>query len=152
MTIPGCRIFRSRGSEAPLLFDTELQAKYAYWGVVDPRKLLETPFDLDGDRKTDISIFRPGPNEWWWLKSSTGGNAALQFGTSTDKLVSVDFTGDGISDVAFWRPSTGQWFVLRSEDFSFYAFPFGSTGDVPVPADYDGDAKADAALFFGRVR
>ncbi|MBK6750829.1 MAG: S8 family serine peptidase [Acidobacteria bacterium] len=108
---------------------------------------IRSPFDFDGDQKTDLSIFRPGPGEWWWLKSSTGGNAALQFGASTDRLVPVDFTGDGKTDVAFWRPSTGQWFVLRSEDFSFYAFPFGANGDVPVPADFDGDGKADPAVF-----
>ncbi len=114
--------------------------------VVAPRR---SPFDFDGDSKTDLSIFRPlgAVSEWWWLKSSTGGNAALQFGANTDRLAPVDFTGDGKTDVAFWRPSTGQWFVLRSEDFSFFAFPFGATGDQPVPADYDGDNKADAAVF-----
>ena len=108
-----------------------------------------TPFDFDGDGKTDIGIFRPNGavSEWWWLKSSTGGNAALQFGANTDTLVPTDYTGDGKTDVAFWRPSTGQWFILRSEDFSFYAFPFGTTGDVPVPADYDGDGNADAAVY-----
>ncbi len=105
--------------------------------------------DFDGDGKTDLSIFRPlgAVSEWWWLRSSNGANAALQFGANTDRLVPVDFTGDGKTDVAFWRPSTGQWFVLRSEDFSFFAFPFGANGDVPVPADYDGDNKADAAVF-----
>ena len=105
------------------------------------------PFDFDGDGKTDISIFRPAPGEWWYLKSSNGGNAALQFGASTDKIVPADYTGDGKTDFAFFRPSNGQWFILRSEDFSFFAFPFGVGTDVPVPADYDGDGKADAAVF-----
>lgn len=105
------------------------------------------PFDYDGDNKTDISIFRPGPGEWWVLRSSNGSNFALQFGSSTDRLVPADYTGDGKADVAFWRPSNGNWFVLRSEDFTFFAFPFGSNGDVPVPGDYDGDLKADAAVF-----
>jgi glucose/arabinose dehydrogenase len=106
-------------------------------------------FDFDGDGKTDISIFRPAASgaEWWYLKSSTGGNAAAQFGSSTDRPVPADFTGDGKSDFAFWRPSSGEWFVLRSEDFSFYSFPFGASGDVPVPADFDGDGRADAAVF-----
>ncbi len=108
---------------------------------------VRSPFDFDGDRKTDISIFRPPVGEWWYLKSSTGGNAALQFGQSTDKLVPGDFTGDGKADIAFWRPSTGFWFILRSEDFSFFSFPFGTTGDIPTPADYDGDGKTDAAVF-----
>ena len=108
---------------------------------------VRTPFDFDGDSKTDISIFRPGPGQWWYLRSSDGGNRAFTFGESTDKLAPVDFTGDGKADVAFWRPSVGEWYVLRSENNTFYAFPFGANGDVPVPADYDGDGKGDAAVF-----
>ncbi len=104
-------------------------------------------FDYDGDGKTDISIFRPAQGEWWYLKSSDGGNFAAQFGQSTDKIVPADYTGDGKTDFAFFRPSSGQWFVLRSEDNSFFAFPFGTSTDTPVPADYDGDGKADAAVF-----
>jgi hypothetical protein len=104
------------------------------------------PFDFDNDDQTDISIFRPGPGEWW-IRRSTAGLEAFQFGASTDKIASADFTGDGKTDVAFFRPSTGQWFVLRSEDNLFFAFPFGTAGDIPMPADYDGDGKADAAVF-----
>ncbi|MBK6750815.1 MAG: VCBS repeat-containing protein [Acidobacteria bacterium] len=107
-------------------------------------------FDFDGDSKTDLSIFRPGPvtgAEWWHLRSSDGGNRATQFGTSTDTVVPADFTGDGKTDIAFWRPSTGFWYVLRSDDLSFFAFPFGATGDIPTPADYDGDGKSDAAVY-----
>ncbi|MBS1797149.1 MAG: VCBS repeat-containing protein [Acidobacteria bacterium] len=108
---------------------------------------VRSPFDFDGDSKTDISIFRPAPAEWWYSRSSDGGNRAAQFGQTTDRLVPGDFTGDGKADFAFWRPSTGFWFVLRSEDGSFFSFPFGTTGDVPVPADYDGDGKTDPAVF-----
>ncbi len=106
--------------------------------------------DFDGDGKTDLSIFRPNGatgSEWWYLKSSNGGNFATQFGSPTDKLVAADYTGDGKADIAFFRPSTGFWYILRSEDSSFYAFPFGANGDIPAPADFDGDGKADAAVF-----
>ena len=106
----------------------------------------KAPFDFDADGKTDISIFRPAPAEWWIAKSA-GGNFATQFGVTTDKLAPADYTGDGKTDAAFFRPSTGQWFVLRSEDSSFFGFAFGTNGDVPVPADYDGDGKADPAVF-----
>jgi hypothetical protein len=109
--------------------------------------LRSTVADFDGDNKTDLSIFRPSAGEWWYLKSSNGANAALQFGQSTDKLTPRDFTGDGKTDIAFWRPSTGFWFVLRSEDNSFFSFPFGATGDIPAPADYDADGKTDAAVY-----
>ncbi|MBK8148080.1 MAG: M20/M25/M40 family metallo-hydrolase [Acidobacteria bacterium] len=105
------------------------------------------PFDFDGDAKSDISIFRPGVGEWWYLRSSDGGNRAFQFGTSTDTLTPGDFTGDGKADLAFFRPSNGEWFVFRSENATFYSFPFGVSTDTPVPADYDGDNKTDAAVF-----
>ncbi|MDQ3130158.1 MAG: FG-GAP-like repeat-containing protein [Acidobacteriota bacterium] len=107
----------------------------------------KAPFDFDGDNKTDLSIFRPSVGEWWYLRSSDGGNRAFQFGAATDKIVSADYTGDGKTDIAFFRPSTGEWFVLRSEDGSYYSFPFGTTGDIPATADYDADGKADAAVF-----
>ncbi len=106
-----------------------------------------TAVDFDGDAKTDLSIFRPGPGEWWWLRSSNGTNGAVAFGSSTDTVTPGDFTGDGKTDIAVWRPSNGNWFILRSEDFSFYAFPFGTNGDVPAPVDYDADGKADPAIF-----
>ncbi|HEX8289302.1 MAG TPA: PQQ-dependent sugar dehydrogenase [Pyrinomonadaceae bacterium] len=107
----------------------------------------KAPFDFDGDGKTDLSIFRSSVGEWWYLRSSDGGNRAFQFGTSNDRIVPADYTGDGKTDIAFFRPASGQWFILRSEDASFYAFPFGTNGDIPAPADYDGDGKADAAVF-----
>ena len=111
--------------------------------VAPPRRFI----DFDGDNKTDLSIFRPAPGQWWYLRSLDGGNAAVAFGNSSDKLAPADFTGDGKTDIAFWRPSTGEWFVLRSEDSTFFAFPFGTSGDTPVPDDYDGDGKADATVF-----
>ncbi len=104
-------------------------------------------FDLDGDGKTDVGIFRPAPGEWWYLRSSDGGNRAFQFGQSTDKIVPADYTGDGKTDIAFFRPASGEWFILRSEDSSFYSFPLGISTDIPVPADYDGDGVDDPAVF-----
>ena len=105
------------------------------------------PFDFDGDNKTDLGIYRPSNSEWWYQRSSDGQVRALQFGSSTDRIVPADYTGDGKTDAAFWRPSTGQWFVLRSEDYSYYAATFGANGDIPVPADYDADGKADLTVF-----
>ncbi|MBK9163968.1 MAG: VCBS repeat-containing protein [Acidobacteria bacterium] len=110
----------------------------------------EAIFDFDGDGKTDISVFRPvggSGSEWWYLRSSDGGNRAFAFGKATDTIVPADFTGDGKTDLAFWRPASGEWFVLRSEDSTFFAFPFGAAGDVPSPADFDGDGRSDATVY-----
>jgi uncharacterized delta-60 repeat protein len=133
--------------------DTELEPNMTHDFAV--ARLLGDPmvparpaaFDFDGDRKTDISIFRPSAGEWWLSRSLDGASRAFRFGTASDQLVPADFTGDGKTDIAFFRPSTGQWFVLRSEDSSFFALPFGADGDRPVPADYDGDGNADPAVF-----
>ena len=105
------------------------------------------PFDFDGDGKTDVSIFRPAPGEWWIQRSSNLQTFAFQFGLQTDQIAPADYTGDGKTDVAFWRPSNGFWYVLRSEDSTFYSVPFGTNGDVPAPADYDADGKTDTAIF-----
>lgn len=124
--------------------DNGTMRRFALEITTIPRK---APFDYDGDGRTDVSIFRPNVGEWWVSKSSNGGNFALQFGASTDRVAPGDYTGDGVVDIAFWRPSSGEWYILRSEDFSFLAFPFGSNGDTPVPGDYDGDTFTDTAVF-----
>ncbi len=103
--------------------------------------------DFDGDRKTDISIFRPSNGQWWYQRSLSNQVYSVQFGAETDKIVPADYTGDGKTDIAVFRPSTGDWLILRSEDNSFYSFPFGSSGDTPAPADFDGDGKSDPTVF-----
>jgi uncharacterized delta-60 repeat protein len=108
---------------------------------------LLTPFDFDGDDKSDISIFRPSNGQWWYQRSSDNQVLAFQFGNSTDRITPADYTGDGKTDIAIWRDSSGEWFVLRSEDNSFYSVPFGTTGDLPAPADFDADGKADRTVF-----
>jgi cytochrome c peroxidase len=103
--------------------------------------------DFDGDRKTDISIFRPSNGQWWYSRSTDAQTLALQFGAGTDKLVPADFSGDGRTDIAVWRPASGTWFILRSEDNSFYSIPFGAMGDLAAAGDFDADGKADLTIY-----
>ena len=139
-----------RGSGFPRTFDNPAIPNAAGGDGTDIgafERASRTPFDFDGDGKTDISIFRPSVAEWWLNRSSTGTTLAARFGAPTDRILPGDYTGDGKADIAVWRPASGEWFAIRSEDFSFFAFPFGTNGDVPAPADYDADGKSDPAVF-----
>jgi murein DD-endopeptidase MepM/ murein hydrolase activator NlpD len=102
-----------------------------------------TPFDFDGDSKSDVSVFRPSAGVWY-LQNSTSGFNAVQFGISIDKLAPADFDGDGKTDIAVFRD--GVWYLQRSTE-GFTGIQFGAAGDLPRPADFDGDGKADLCVF-----
>ncbi len=102
-----------------------------------------TPFDFDGDSKSDVSVFRP-ENGVWYLNQSANGFTGVSFGQNGDKIVPADYDGDGKTDVAVYR--NGIWYLQRSQ-LGFTGVSFGDANDIPVPADYDGDGKADVAVF-----
>jgi hypothetical protein len=101
--------------------------------------------DFDGDRKTDISVFRPVSGEWELESSSTGQLHLPQFGMRGDVMAPGDYDGDGTSDIAVFRPANGTWYIRRGDAYD--AVQFGISGDVPVPGDYDADGKTDMAVF-----
>ncbi|HEX9928601.1 MAG TPA: FG-GAP-like repeat-containing protein [Pyrinomonadaceae bacterium] len=113
-------------------------------GIVQLSITNQSPFDFDGDGRSDISVFRPS-NAAWYLNRSTAGFTGVGFGLAADKLTPADYDGDGKTDVAVFRD--GYWYITESSTNQFRAVQFGQTGDVPVPADYDGDGKADVAVF-----
>ncbi|HEY0461787.1 MAG TPA: FG-GAP-like repeat-containing protein [Pyrinomonadaceae bacterium] len=101
-------------------------------------------FDFDGDRQTDVSIYRSG---MWYLNETTSGYTAMQFGLETDKIVPADFDGDGKTDIAVFRPSEGNWYCFNSLGGTYSVYHFGQSGDIPQPADYTGDGRADYAVY-----
>lgn len=116
-------------------------------GTVDKIVGAKTSADFDGDRRTDISLFRPSDGTWYMLNSSNGAFRAQQFGATPDVPAPEDFDGDSATDISVFRGSTGDWYRLNSSNNTFVAFHWGASGDVPVAGDYDGDNKADVAVF-----
>lgn len=117
--------------------------------VFDARPVTSPPknvvSDFDGDRKTDISIFRSFNGEWELENSSSGEMQFPRFGVRDDIMVPGDYDGDGRSEVAVFRPSNGTWYLRRGDAYA--AKQFGVAGDVPVPGDYDADGKTDLAVY-----
>ena len=101
--------------------------------------------DFDGDGATDVSVFRPSTGVWY-LRQSTDGDRAVEFGVDGDVPVPGDYDGDGTTDLGVYRPSNGVWYLRQSTDGDT-ASPFGAGGDVPVPGDYDGDGATDLGVY-----
>ena len=106
--------------------------------------LSRTRFDFDGDRRSDISVFRP-TDSVWYLNQSSDGFFATQFGLPTDKIAPADYDGDGKTDIAVFRD--GTWWLRKSADGAVQTIQFGVAGDVPAPADYTGDGRDELAVY-----
>ena len=106
-----------------------------------------TPFDFDGDGKSDRSVFRSSNESWYISRSSNNQLVGAQFGLSTDKLAPADYDGDGRTDIAVWREAEGNFYILNSSDNSVRVENFGLAGDRLTVGDWDGDGKADPATY-----
>ena len=63
-----------------------------------------TEGDVDGDGRTELSVYRPSNGTWFLQNIATGGQNSQQWGLNGDIPVSGDYDGDGR---AIWR-STGR--------------------------------------------
>jgi VCBS repeat protein/fibronectin type III domain protein len=98
--------------------------------------------DVDGDRKTDLTLWRASTGTWFSLTSSSGyaysSAVGVQWGNQLlgDVAALADFEGDGKADLCVWRASTGTWHWLKSSAGFSYASAgarqWGSFGDIPI--------------------
>ena len=113
--------------------------------------------DVDADRRTDMTIWRPSNGKWYMLKSGTTPEfdyyqaSSLTWGKPGDIPLLGDVDGDGQGDLIVWRPSNGKWYLLYSStDYDYYqakSYTWGKTGDIPLLGDIDGDRKDDLIVW-----
>ncbi|HEU4868876.1 MAG TPA: PQQ-dependent sugar dehydrogenase [Actinomycetota bacterium] len=93
--------------------------------------------DFDGNRTTDVAVWRPGSGQWFVRDQFT-----VSWGQPGDLPVAADYDGNGTVDPAVYRRSNSLWFI-RNQATHFWGVP----DDIPVPADYDGNGTADLAVW-----
>lgn len=124
-----------------------------------------TPGDFDGDGKTDIAVWRRGPNAanpqatYYILQSSDNVLRIEQFGITNDSSnILGDYDGDGKTDLAIYRFGTNDgdqsyFWVKKSSNSEIFTVPWGirrnqptNPGDRAFAGDFDGDGMSDFAV------
>ena len=122
------------------------------WGVAGD---IPVPADYDGDRRTDVAIYRPSTGQWFVYIASEDGSVVDMYGVQWgdpaqgDVPVPADYTGDRAADHAVYglARATGLFAVGPGTQMLAIQWGLQLLGDVPMPADYDGDGLVDPAIY-----
>ena len=122
----------SQGFESPILRSPDPRADKGSRPISRGTVVGTVDADFDGDKRSDIVLYRPTAGTWFRLNSSDGQFSAAQFGLDGDKPVAQDYDKDGKADLAVWRPSIGDYFIQNSSNGLVQETHWGVNGDIPI--------------------
>ncbi len=120
-------------------------------------KQANTVFDIDGDGRSDIVVFRQSTNTFYVLQSLTNTLQTYVFGSGTGDIWlnnTADFDGDGRGDpmlVELDALGRAVWTILQTGTNTIRNVQWGdfntAVGDTLAINDYDGDGRQDIAVY-----
>lgn len=114
------------------------------------------PFDYDGDRKADYTVYRPYDSIYldsrFYKHGSSSGIEMKSIGNSRSSPISGDFDADGLLDYAVVTPNSSglyNWEMILSGSGYNVRPSWGEAryNDIPFVGDFDGDGKDGIAVY-----
>lgn len=108
-----------------------------------------TPYDFDGDGKSDYKVYRPG-DATFYLNGSNIGFSTFTFGDASFVPIQGDWDGDLRMDYAIVQTGADgvlRWYTVHSSTGFIGISAWGLPGDQLVPADFNGDGKDEIVVF-----